>query len=457
LEYDAPGSEYLRFCSVNGAPAVEEMEERKADRRRFRVSGGKRLPVAQTGFVYEDYVLNPVVCCSAGSASWQELVKIFVKEHVGDVTPAKTLPESLARLAHNSDSTRKNLEDVFYWVRDTIKYGSFDANHKDLNSPERLNSIVEGGVGDCKDKAFLLKQVCQYLGIESYYIIVNLERGLVVEELPSNQFDHVFLAAVCDGEILYLDATSPMNVFGLPNVVCQNMKALSERGGCRPIVTIPVDDSSVNRVEIIETFRRIDNDRLMGDFRMRSFGRSAREIDESRKAVSLIYGDRMHSMSHALPKYLPGALVDREQVTSGTSNSSCFQVNGGHRRCRLYTLANQVIGRLVWDDPAIPLHDWRALHATRFVGFQRATVLDVECAFVGEVFERLESISAPPDFSNDICEVRGEIKRNDDSLVYSLEVTIPDMFVPTEKQGLVPEAMETINKAFRVPFSLRRR
>src|SRR4029077_13870526 len=49
--------------------------------------------------------------------------------------------------------------------------------------------------GDCKDKATLMSAMLKLSGIDSYYVIINHERGAVTAATPpTNLFDHVILA-----------------------------------------------------------------------------------------------------------------------------------------------------------------------------------------------------------------------------------------------------------------------
>jgi Domain of Unknown Function with PDB structure (DUF3857)/Transglutaminase-like superfamily len=50
--------------------------------------------------------------------------------------------------------------------------------------------------GDCKDKATLMGAMLKEIGIESYYVVINSERGAVTLEMPAHMggFDHAILA-----------------------------------------------------------------------------------------------------------------------------------------------------------------------------------------------------------------------------------------------------------------------
>jgi hypothetical protein len=87
--------------------------------------------------------------------------------------------------------------------------------------------------GDCKDKATLMSSMLKSIGIDSYYVVINSERGSVTPEMPAHMggFDHAILAIklpddVVDpslvavmqhpklGRLLFFDPTDELTPFG---------------------------------------------------------------------------------------------------------------------------------------------------------------------------------------------------------------------------------------------------
>lgn len=107
--------------------------------------------------------------------------------------------------------------------------------------PHLAGDIFTNRYGDCKDKATLLSTMLREIGIESYYVLVHVDRGVVRPEIPSAlTFNHVILAlklpdsvdsshllAVSHnarlGNLLYFDPTSEMTPVGeLPASLQEN-------------------------------------------------------------------------------------------------------------------------------------------------------------------------------------------------------------------------------------------
>ena len=60
--------------------------------------------------------------------------------------------------------------------------------------PHNAGDIFARQYGDCKDKVTLLSAMLHEIGVDSYYTLVDTERGIVVPEFPSMRFNHVILA-----------------------------------------------------------------------------------------------------------------------------------------------------------------------------------------------------------------------------------------------------------------------
>ena len=60
--------------------------------------------------------------------------------------------------------------------------------------PHPAAEVFAHQYGDCKDKATLLSAMLQEAGIESYYVIIHTERGMVHPNYPFMGFNHAILA-----------------------------------------------------------------------------------------------------------------------------------------------------------------------------------------------------------------------------------------------------------------------
>ena len=99
--------------------------------------------------------------------------------------------------------------------------------------PHSAVDVFAHRYGDCKDKATLMSSMLKSIGVDSYYVVINTERGSITPEMPAHMggFDHAILAiklpdGVADpslvavmqhpklGRLLFFDPTDELTPFG---------------------------------------------------------------------------------------------------------------------------------------------------------------------------------------------------------------------------------------------------
>jgi hypothetical protein len=141
-----------------------------------------------------------------------------IKQKVADLTASEKSPA--AKMA----VLGKFVQDDVRYVEIKLGIGGWQ--------PHAANEIFTHHFGDCKDKATLMSTMLKEIGIESYYVVVNTERGTVNEKTPATRwFNHMILAiklpegtkdssltAVLQhktlGQLLIFDPTDDLTPFG---------------------------------------------------------------------------------------------------------------------------------------------------------------------------------------------------------------------------------------------------
>jgi hypothetical protein len=122
--------------------------------------------------------------------------------------------------------------------------------------------------GDCKDKATLLGSMLSQIGAESFYVVINTERGSVTPDRPASVgvFDHAVLAIKLPpnlsdpslvstvqhprlGKLLYFDPTNELIPFGEIGGYLQANYGLlvTPEGG--ELVELPEQPSAMNSIQ----------------------------------------------------------------------------------------------------------------------------------------------------------------------------------------------------------------
>jgi hypothetical protein len=150
--------------------------------------------------------------------------------------------------------------------------------------PHPATEIFTHRYGDCKDKATLLSTMLREAGFESYYVMINSERGSVTPEMPadSNGFDHAILAIRLPadvsgdglgpivnhpklGKILFFDPTDELTPFGQISGALQANYGLLVTPDGGELTEIPQQPSAMNSIRRTAKLTLDRNGNLRGD------------------------------------------------------------------------------------------------------------------------------------------------------------------------------------------------
>jgi hypothetical protein len=134
--------------------------------------------------------------------------------------------------------------------------------------PHPAADIFVHRYGDCKDKATLMSSMLSQIGIDSYYVVINVERGAVVPEMPANiaAFNHVILAIKLPpnvaspsltatvqhprlGTLLYFDPTNELTPFGEIGGYLQSNYGLLVTPDGGELVELPRQATAMNSIQ----------------------------------------------------------------------------------------------------------------------------------------------------------------------------------------------------------------
>jgi len=141
-----------------------------------------------------------------------------IKQEVGALVAGKTTPMS-------------KMQAIAGFLQHDIRYVAISLGIGGWQ-PHTSQDVFTHRYGDCKDKVTLMRTMLREIGVDSYHVVINDERGSVTPNSPAhNAFNHVILAvklpedlkypalsAVAQypgiGRILFFDPTDEMTPFG---------------------------------------------------------------------------------------------------------------------------------------------------------------------------------------------------------------------------------------------------
>jgi len=117
-----------------------------------------------------------------------------------DATPEiKRKVEVLTASAH---SPLEKMQAIAQFMQRDVRYVEISLGIGGFQ-PHSAADVFQHRYGDCKDKVTLMSTMLKEAGIESYYVIINSERGSVAADTPAQlgAFDHAILAIRIPDEV----------------------------------------------------------------------------------------------------------------------------------------------------------------------------------------------------------------------------------------------------------------
>jgi len=203
---------------------------------------------------------------SNGFSSWQEMGNWYRNLTSGRRDASAEIKQQAATLTASANTPLDKMKALAQFVQHDIRYVAIELGIGGWQ-PHAAPEVFTHRYGDCKDKATLLSSMLSQIGVESYYVVINSERGFVTPEMPANVggFDHVVLAiklpgnaadpsliATMDhprlGKILFYDPTNELTPFGQIGGYLQANYGLlvTPEGG--ELVALPKQPSTMNSV-----------------------------------------------------------------------------------------------------------------------------------------------------------------------------------------------------------------
>jgi len=212
---------------------------------------------------------------------------------------------------------------ITVWTQKQIRYYAVEIGVGGYQ-PHLASEVFAHGFGDCKDKATLLSSMLKDAGIDSYYVLIQHERGMLrPDDPPWNAFDHMILAIRLPadvppatvfatyqhprlGTLLFFDPTDDLDPLGyLPDSLQANYGLLiTAQGG--ELVELPLLAPPANRLLRQEQYSLYPTGELDGTVQEVRWGEPATQSRaQIREATAK--DSRADMLESFLAKFVPGA------------------------------------------------------------------------------------------------------------------------------------------------------
>lgn len=203
----------------------------------------------------------------AGIQSWQDLGAWYVGLTHGRRDPSPEIKQKVAELTASIPTLLGKTQALAKFVQHDIRYVAIELGIGG-QQPHSAGEVFRNRYGDCKDKVTLLSAMFKEIGVDSYYVLVNTERGSITAATPPNlDFDHVILAIALPsdldiaamqarithsklGKILFFDPTNELTPLGRLSGELQGNFGLlvtSDGGELLELPQLPADTNGIAR------------------------------------------------------------------------------------------------------------------------------------------------------------------------------------------------------------------
>ena len=165
----------------------------------------------------------------------------------------------LKQLVREAGSKRDTIRTLYHDLQDHTRYINVSIDIGGLQTYPS-SYVCEKGYGDCKALSNCLQSRLKFLGIQSFYTLVNAGENPppFFEDFPSNQFNHVLLCVPGLLDTLWLECTSNTAPFGYIGSFIQNRPALLVDKDESRLIRIPAlrpDQVTKNRIVTLNLIR----------------------------------------------------------------------------------------------------------------------------------------------------------------------------------------------------------
>jgi len=138
--------------------------------------------------------LGPGAKWTNGFVSWDDMGKWENGLVAGRRDPTPEISQKVSEISQRRPSPQQKMQEIADFMQKEIRYVAIELGIGGWQ-PHSAAEVFAHRYGDCKDKATLMSSMLKLSGIDSYYVIINTERGAVTSTTPpTNMFDHVILA-----------------------------------------------------------------------------------------------------------------------------------------------------------------------------------------------------------------------------------------------------------------------
>jgi len=389
--------------------------------------------------------------------TWDDVGRWFSSLASGrrQITPA--IQAKVRELTAAGPTVLEKMRALSSYVQRDIRYVSIQIGIGGYQ-PHMASDIFTNRYGDCKDKATLLSTMLKEIGVDSYYVLIHTDRGMVQPEFPTPlTFNHAILAIVLPpgtplqnlygvtdhpklGKLLFFDPTDDMTPLGYVPWTLQANAGLLVTAAGGELTKLPLQAPATNR--LLRT----------GKLELSAAGRLSGEVQEVREGASAISrraafissekGDRKKMVEEFLAGYLTGFLLTSAEV----ENLDKFDQNLILRYRFVADRYAKTAGNMLLLRPRVVGQKSSAImegEERKYpVEFRNATLESDQFEITLPAGYKVEELPPPVELDYGFAEYRSKMEMKGNVLSYWREYKLKEVMIGKEK-------LDTLKKFFR--------
>jgi hypothetical protein len=403
-------------------------------------------------------------------ASWRDVGLWYQQLADPSRTPTPEIKQKVSELTANAPSTLDKMKALTSFLQREIRYVAIEIGIGGFQ-PHAAGATFAYRYGDCKDKAALLSTMLREIGVDSYFVLIHTDRGIVIPDFPALTFNHAILAIRLPdgvssdalhgivnhpklGRLLFFDPTNPYVPLGyLPWYLQDNYGLLVTPDGGE-LVKLPLFSSATNRLLRTAKFTLTSNGTLTGEVQeVRSGGPATSERAQLLRTET---SDRHKALEDFLGGFLSGFTLTSASVgnlekydDNLTLHYEFAMDNYAKLAGNLLLLRPRVIGEKASDLLEIRERKYP-------VQFNEATLQSDSFDIALPAGYVVDDLPEPVRVVSDFGEYRSQIEVKNNVLHYSRTYEIKSVIVPTQKLNDLKQFYRQIAADERASAVLRR-
>jgi hypothetical protein len=380
-------------------------------------------------------------------ASWRDVGMWYARLASDRRGATPEMQKKVSELTSAAPNAVEKIRTLANFVQHDVRYVAIELGIG-AHQPHFAGEIFANRYGDCKDKATLLGAMLLEIGVESYYVLVQTERGVVTADSPALTFNHAILAIRLPqevpaeafaatwedpklGRLLFFDPTSELIPIGsLPSNEQKNrVLVVTDQGG--ELVEVPLLKPELNRLQRTAKLALGADGTLTGEVR------EVRTGDHAAERRSQLLGVPMAQRPRVLEDFLGGFLPGFSLLSSDVENLEKFDRDLGLRYSFSAQNYAQRAGELLLVRPRVlgeKSSDILEIKNRKYpVEFAAASLeSDTYEIALPEGYE-VDELPPPTAIDAGFAEYHSRVELAGKVLRYQRELRIKEVFVPTER------------------------